>query len=76
MTTGLLAPPRYDASTIVPTVAHIGVGAFHRAHQAVYADAVLATGSAAGGITAMSLHSSQLTSAAPAGVPLPRDRTG
>ncbi|HEY8305378.1 MAG TPA: mannitol dehydrogenase family protein [Lapillicoccus sp.] len=63
MTAGLLAPPRYDASTIVPTVAHIGVGAFHRAHQAVYADAVLATGSAAGGITAMSLHSSQLTSA-------------
>ncbi|MEC5398840.1 mannitol dehydrogenase family protein [Uliginosibacterium sp. H1] len=30
--------PRYDRSALKPRIAHIGFGAFHRAHQAVYAD--------------------------------------
>lgn len=30
--------PGYDRSTLVPRIVHLGFGAFHRAHQAVYAD--------------------------------------
>ena len=30
--------PRYDRSKLVPRIVHLGFGAFHRAHQAVYAD--------------------------------------
>ena len=30
--------PQYDRQRLVPSVLHIGVGGFHRAHQAVYAD--------------------------------------
>jgi mannitol 2-dehydrogenase len=31
-----VAVPSYDRAALIPGVAHIGVGAFHRAHQAVY----------------------------------------
>ncbi len=37
-----LITQEYDKSTITPGVMHLGVGAFHRAHQAVYFDRVLA----------------------------------
>ncbi|MDA5483260.1 fructuronate reductase [Yersinia intermedia] len=30
--------PHYDRSKLVPRIVHLGFGAFHRAHQAVYAD--------------------------------------
>ncbi|PJG59262.1 mannitol dehydrogenase family protein [Aeromonas cavernicola] len=30
--------PTYDRQRLVPRIVHLGVGAFHRAHQAVYAD--------------------------------------
>src|ERR1700712_4293832 len=30
--------PSYDRSTLPPAVVHVGVGGFHRAHQAVYFD--------------------------------------
>lgn len=30
--------PGYDRSKLVPRIVHLGFGAFHRAHQAVYAD--------------------------------------
>ena len=30
--------PTYDRSKLVPRIVHLGFGAFHRAHQAVYAD--------------------------------------
>jgi len=33
--------PVYDRSSIVPSIVHIGVGGFHRAHQAVYLDDLL-----------------------------------
>jgi fructuronate reductase len=33
--------PQYDRSTLTPGILHIGVGAFHRAHQAVYIDSLL-----------------------------------
>jgi fructuronate reductase len=42
MDTKLLAAnaivPQYDRSKLVPRLVHLGFGAFHRAHQAVYAD--------------------------------------
>lgn len=34
--------PAYDRSKVTPGIAHISVGNFHRAHQAVYIDRVLA----------------------------------
>ncbi|MDG6105027.1 mannitol dehydrogenase family protein [Dactylosporangium aurantiacum] len=34
--------PAYDPAGITVGIVHLGVGAFHRAHQAVYTDAVLA----------------------------------
>ncbi len=37
-----LITQEYDKSAITPGVMHLGVGAFHRAHQAVYFDRLLA----------------------------------
>ena len=34
--------PAYDRSAIIPHTVHIGVGGFHRAHQALYLDDLLA----------------------------------
>lgn len=34
----LVSVPRYDRSHLSPGIVHIGVGNFHRAHQAVYMD--------------------------------------
>ncbi len=53
------AEQAYDRRAMVPTVVHIGPGVFHRAHQAVYADTVLGTGSRAGAVRAVSLRSSR-----------------
>ena len=36
------AVPAYDLAGVRPSVVHIGPGVFHRAHQAVYGDDVLA----------------------------------
>jgi mannitol 2-dehydrogenase len=33
--------PTYDRSRVGQSIAHIGVGGFHRAHQAVYTDDLL-----------------------------------
>jgi fructuronate reductase len=48
--------PQYHRNLIVPGIVHIGVGAFHRAHQAVYLDDCLAAGEAAWGIVGASLR--------------------
>ena len=53
-----VAVPGYDRTAAVPSVVHIGPGVFHRGHQAVYADDVLATGSGTGAISCVSLRSS------------------
>ena len=34
--------PDYDRAALTPGIVHLGLGAFHRAHQAVFTDAVLA----------------------------------
>lgn len=36
--------PAYDRQSLHPSVVHLGVGAFHRAHQAVYLDDLAALG--------------------------------
>ncbi len=48
--------PRYDRSAVTTGIVHLGVGAFHRAHQAVYTDSVLAQ-DPRWGIVAASLRS-------------------
>lgn len=52
-----IATPRYDRATITPGIVHLGVGAFHRAHQAVFIDDCLARGEQGWGIIAASLRS-------------------
>lgn len=37
-------PPAYDRTSLVPGIVHIGVGNFHRAHQAIYLDRLFASG--------------------------------
>ena len=37
-----VAVPSYDRSKITPGIVHLGIGAFHRAHMAVYVDDLLA----------------------------------
>jgi mannitol 2-dehydrogenase len=49
--------PAYDRDRLVPAVVHIGVGGFHRAHQAVYFDDLAARGVSDWGITGVGLHS-------------------
>ena len=38
--------PTYDRTGLRPGIVHIGVGAFHRAHQAFYVDKLLSQGEA------------------------------
>ena len=49
--------PRYDRATITPGIVHLGLGAFHRGHQAVAVDDCLAAGATDWGIVAASLRS-------------------
>jgi mannitol 2-dehydrogenase len=39
-----IATPTYDRSRLLPGIVHVGVGGFHRAHQAMYVDALLNSG--------------------------------
>ena len=52
-----VARPAYDRASIATGIVHLGVGAFHRAHQAVYTDDVLAAGDKRWGILGASLRS-------------------
>jgi fructuronate reductase len=49
--------PDYDRRAITPGIVHLGIGAFHRAHQAVMTEAALAAGARDWGIVAASLRS-------------------
>ena len=42
--------PAYDRAAVTAGLVHVGVGGFHRAHQAVYADRLLAAGHTGWGI--------------------------
>jgi fructuronate reductase len=52
-----VSKPRYDCATLKPGILHIGFGAFHRAHQAVYTDSALARTFGDWGIIGVSLRS-------------------
>ena len=52
-----VARPGYDASAIRSGVVHLGVGAFHRAHQAVYTDDAIAAAGGNWGIVGVSMRS-------------------
>lgn len=49
--------PAYDRALVKTGIIHLGIGAFHRAHQAVYTDGVLAGGDNRWGIIGVSLRS-------------------
>jgi fructuronate reductase len=49
--------PAYDRSKLASGILHLGIGAFHRAHMAVYTDAVAEMGDLGWGIRAASLRS-------------------
>ena len=55
--------PTYDRRRVIPAIVHLGLGAFHRAHQAVYTDAVLASGDLEWGIVAAGLVSGRVKAA-------------
>jgi len=55
--------PGYDRAAIRPGIVHLGVGAFHRAHQAAFTDDCLAAGEHDWGITAASLRSADTRNA-------------
>lgn len=48
--------PRYDRTVIQSGIVHIGIGNFHRAHQAIYTDDALNSGDMRWGITGISLR--------------------
>ncbi len=52
-----VARPRYDRSGTRIGIVHLGIGAFHRAHQAVYVDDRLAAGESGWAICGASLRS-------------------
>ena len=49
--------PSYDRSQVVGSIVHLGMGAFNRAHQAMFTEAVLSSGDLAWGIVGASLVS-------------------
>ena len=55
--------PTYDRSRLRPAVVHIGVGGFHRAHQAVYLDALARSGDLSWGEVGVGLRSTRLRDA-------------
>ena len=54
---GSVVKPAFDPKTLKPGILHIGLGAFHRAHQAVYNDLALAKEPGEWGIVGISLRS-------------------
>ncbi len=54
------AVPGYDRQACSTGIVHLGPGAFHRAHQAVYIDNVLAQGETSWALCGVSLRSSQV----------------
>lgn len=52
-----VARPAYDRAALTPGIVHIGLGAFHRAHQAVYTQRALNAAFGPWGIVAVNLRS-------------------
>jgi mannitol-1-phosphate/altronate dehydrogenase len=58
-----LPTPTYDRASLRPSIVHIGVGGFHRAHQAVYLDELARAGETEWGEVGVSLRTRDLRSA-------------
>ena len=58
-----VAKPAYDRSQVVGSIVHLGIGAFHRAHQAMFTDAVLASGDLGWGIVGAGVISADMKNA-------------
>ena len=54
--TGEVVVPTYDRASLAPGIVHLGLGAFHRAHQAVYTEHTLRAGDYRWGIVGVSLR--------------------
>ncbi|PUA28129.1 MAG: mannitol dehydrogenase [Cellvibrio sp. 79] len=52
--------PKYNRDALVPGIVHLGIGAFHRAHQAFYTEAVLNQFGGNWGIIGSSLRSASV----------------
>jgi fructuronate reductase len=52
-----VARPRYPIDTLATGIVHLGIGAFHRAHQAIYTDDAIANAGGNWGICGVSLRS-------------------
>src|SRR6185436_14253511 len=52
-----VAQPRYDRAGLATGIVHLGIGAFQRAHQAMYTEAALNAGDTRWGIVGASLRS-------------------
>jgi mannitol-1-phosphate/altronate dehydrogenase len=52
---GKAAIPRYDRDALVPRIVHVGLGHFHRAHQALYLEELIALGLSDAGIFEINL---------------------
>ena len=59
-TTAQLQLPHYQRSPLTIGVVHLGLGAFHRAHQAVVFDALLAAGDPRWGVLGVAMRSTEL----------------
>jgi fructuronate reductase len=55
--------PAYDRGSMTCGVVHLGLGAFHRAHQAPVFDRLLSAGHAGCGVTAVSIRSGRMRAA-------------
>jgi fructuronate reductase len=55
----VVARPGYDRTALVAGIVHLGIGAFHRAHQAVYTDDALSRAFGPWGIVGVSLRNSE-----------------
>ena len=58
-----VARPAYDRSKVAGAIVHLGLGAFHRAHEAMFTDAVLASGDLAWGVVGAGMVSSKMKTA-------------
>ena len=60
---GHIARPGYPRDAMPARIVHLGAGAFHRSHQAVYTDDVMQAGEALWGILSVSLRNPALVQA-------------
>lgn len=58
-----IARPSYDRTAVLPGMVHLGLGAFHRAHQATFVDDCMKSGETEWGIVGASLRSADTRNA-------------